>query len=144
MISFCSNVNLQKSIAIAWYWVWINLILFDIAFVSLCEKIFLLLFDIVNLHFATFTNYLYCLLKIKVLDYCLVAFGHKKMQFCPTLSPVTRPIQSSAYSTIDVQALIHKYTDEQCGPLDTSLPNSCIQRHLLPWLTTYNPCFTIL
>ena len=47
--------------------------------------IFLLLFDIVNLHFATFTNYLYCLLKIKVLDYCLVAFGHKKMQFCPTL-----------------------------------------------------------
>ena len=57
-----------------------NLILFDIAFVSLCEKIFLLLFDIVNLHFATFTNYLYCLLKIKVLDYCLVAFGHKKMQ----------------------------------------------------------------
>ena len=77
--------NLRKSIAIAWYWVWINLILFDIAFVSLCKKIFLLLFDIVNLHFATFTNYLYCLLKIKVLDYCLVAFGHKKMQFCPTL-----------------------------------------------------------
>ena len=58
----------------------------DIAFVSLCKKIFLLLFDIVNLHFATFTNYLYCLLKIKVLDYCLVAFGHKKMQFCPTLT----------------------------------------------------------
>ena len=44
--------------AIGGFWLQINQILFDIAFVSYREESFLLLFDIVPLEFSPFKNYL--------------------------------------------------------------------------------------